>query len=886
VLNVGDVLYFTGLVEGFGEFCVEHGLEMVTSDVQDEISVQSDMTGEEGGKEEADKQNMEVIEADDEFKNSSQDRLRVINQMSDTIRGFASSDPSPTKEGRKIVKFSKSTKAPGVFPAKIVVATAPDDGTDDEELILVGVDAPDRPGLLLDISKGLLELSVQLRQTEAYVEDNRSISVWRCEVFNGETSEEEIAKVLHTLMERAHYAKKEKGLQVIRAVVTEHSKLVGRTPAQVNFNQQYKSKIVAIQKKGHNTTENMNNVVIDAGDMLVLQAQDDSPLLKRPLEGFYKEKKNRKDSNGNLVGMVRRVLSRDDFQKVSGPFAARTNLPAVGDTSTDARGEKGDDKPQSSAPANASDDDEYFVADVEMGSAFSARDSISNGAIQPVDTSGTSNISASLQEENAWRDLRVVFPSKDTGAAATAENREFLTAMQIASSSPLINKTAAQSGINKLPGLFLVSIERPPSAAQLRHACQNAAVKAAAPSVSTASRSSSRSHGSDSYLVIRDFKSPGNFTNVDEYNSSTPIDIYDDPLLQNDVLWFSGSANVVSDLRKIPGLVLYQSDELAKIQHKDYDRRLVQAVVARKGILVGKTVKELRFRTKYGAAVISINREGRRVHSHPGQEKLQGGDVLLLEAGPNFVKDHAESSHAFVLLSEVKDSSPPRLRHFVPAILITIAMLAVYTAGVLPLLVSSLLANMLMLIMGILSQQEARDAVNWEVFVTIASAFGIGTALTNSGVAGGIANGLVKFVEVTGLGAAGLYAAIYAATVLISSIVTNNAAAALVFPIAMDAADQTGADQRIMAYCLMLAASASFMSPFGYTTNLMIYGPGGYKYMDFVKFGGPMQIVLWVLTVLLLSLQTSMWYLSWIICFIILVVVAFMCIIIDKKRSK
>ena len=156
---------------------------------------------------------------------------------------------------------------------------------------------------------------------------------------------------------------------------------------------------------------------------------------------------------------------------------------------------------------------------------------------------------------------------------------------------------------------------------------------------------------------------------------------------------------------------------------------------------------------------------------------------------------------------------------------------------------------MCMIALDILSEQEARDAVNWEVFVTIAAAFGIGTALVNSGVAGGVASFLVTVGTSIGTGrkcvdgkkvvvycilpcliclshflkillfllASGLFAAVYLATFLISNIVTNNAAAALIFPIAMDAAEQTGIDVILMSYCVMLGASASFMSPFGYT---------------------------------------------------------------------
>merc|ERR1719162_1044263 len=184
-------------------------------------------------------------------------------------------------------------------------------------------------------------------------------------------------------------------------------------------------------------------------------------------------------------------------------------------------------------------------------------------------------------------------------------------------------------------------------------------------------------------------------------------------------------------------------------------------------------------------------------------------------------------------------------------------MLTVYTAGVTSLLVSGLIASILMVGFGILSQQEARDAINWDVYVTIACAFGIGTALTNSGVAGGIADGLVKLGQAINIGDAGLFGAVYFATFLISNVVTNNAAAALLFPIAMDAAEATGADRQKMSYILMLGASASFMSPFGYTTNLLIYGPGGYKYMDFVVIGTPMQLVLWIVTVFLLATTTN-----------------------------
>ena len=403
-----------------------------------------------------------------------------------------------------------------------------------------------------------------------------------------------------------------------------------------------------------------------------------------------------------------------------------------------------------------------------------------------------------------WLDLQLLSPDDQS-----SQNKgiEFLTAMQVSRRSKLANQTAMQLGFNKLPNIYLVSIERPTS------------------ETATTSRRMTMSHSmvDEDSSFIR-FEVPAN----------TPIDV-DEPLQPGDILWFSGSANVVGELRKIPGLSSFVSEEINQIEGKVFDRRLVQAVVARTGPLVGKTVVGVKFRTKYGAAVIAIHREGKKIMEHPGQVKLHAGDVLLLEAGPTFFERNINADRAFVLLSEVEDSSPPRPKLFIPALGLMIAMLALYTAKLGSLFVFALLASMIMIIIGVLSEQEARDAVNWEIYITIACAFGIGTALTNSGVADKIANVLVNIGTSVGSGDAGLFGAVYLATFLLSSVVTNNAAAALMFPIAMNAAEKSETDLLLMSYNVMLAASASFMTPFGYQTNLMVYGPGKYKVCSFLK---------------------------------------------------
>mmetsp|Transcript_1401 Transcript_1401/g.3478 ORF Transcript_1401/g.3478 Transcript_1401/m.3478 type:complete len:488 (-) Transcript_1401:1642-3105(-) len=463
------------------------------------------------------------------------------------------------------------------------------------------------------------------------------------------------------------------------------------------------------------------------------------------------------------------------------------------------------------------------------------------------------SMNAIVAEEEIWKDLQVVFVDKDKERSGDGA-REFLTAMEIPPKSKLADRTVADTGLDKLPGVFLVSIDRPISER-----------KKIARSVTTDVMKNLQSITSDAASVVSSV-----VTTDPVFRTIAP----DVPLQIGDVLWFAGGAQSVGDLRKIPGLISHEKEEVEKMNEKVHDRRLVEAVIARRGPLVGKTVKQVRFRTRYGAAVIAVHRDGSRIHEHPGRIQLQAGDVLLLEAGPTFIKGSYDNDKSFSLLAEVDDSAPPRLKLLIPALLLTFAMLAVYTAGVSSLLVSSLVASICMIGCGILSEQEARDAVNWEVFVTIAAAFGIGTALVNSGVAGGIADFLVTVGTSVGEGSAGLFAAVYLATFMISNVVTNNAAAALIFPIAMDAAEQTDTDVVLMAYCVMLGASASFMSPFGYTTNLMIYGPGGYKYNDFLIIGTPMQIVLWILSVALLTTTTSSnFYVSWLVCLGLLLLV-------------
>ena len=170
--------------------------------------------------------------------------------------------------------------------------------------------------------------------------------------------------------------------------------------------------------------------------------------------------------------------------------------------------------------------------------------------------------------------------------------------------------------------------------------------------------------------------------------------------------------------------------------------------------------------------------------------------------------------------------------------------------NILPILASVSIAAVILILSKCITPHEARKSVEWNVLLIIASSFGIAKALENSGVAYFLANNLI--VVVGSLGILGILAGVYFMTSLYTEIITNNAAAALLFPIALSAASQAGLDPRPFLIAVALAGSASFATPLGYQTNLMVYGPGGYKFKDFLKIGIPMNIFIGCIAITLI----------------------------------
>jgi di/tricarboxylate transporter len=314
-------------------------------------------------------------------------------------------------------------------------------------------------------------------------------------------------------------------------------------------------------------------------------------------------------------------------------------------------------------------------------------------------------------------------------------------------------------------------------------------------------------------------------------------------LLADDKLRFTGVLDDLVDLIKLG--IVPSTDQREKITRHP-ERRLIEAVVAAHSPLVGKTIKESRFRTVYDAAIIAVHRQGARVSAKVGDIVLEPGDVLLLESHPNFIETERRNT-TFALISEVEGSTQPRYEKAGLASLILLAMVVSNTLGLVDLLTASLLAAAAMILTRCVTGNEARRSLDTSLLIAVACAFGVSIALEKTGVADTIATNVIG--SAIAFGPVAVLGAVYLVTALLTGIITNAAAAAIMFPIAARAAEQVHIELLPMALLLMMGASSAFSTPIGYQTNLMVYGPGGYRYMDFVLVGLPIQLVVGVASV-------------------------------------
>ncbi len=302
---------------------------------------------------------------------------------------------------------------------------------------------------------------------------------------------------------------------------------------------------------------------------------------------------------------------------------------------------------------------------------------------------------------------------------------------------------------------------------------------------------------------------------------------------------------VVGDIRyvrELPVEGLRYANERQVAELGAHATGLHEAVLGPNSSLVGRTLKDLSFRGRYDAAVLAINRADNRLGGKLGLVPLEAGDALLLQAGAGFA-DRWRDSGEFVLVASLDDHLTDRSSRRWLVAAITLGMVVAAGIGVLPLLEAVLWACAALVITRTLTIRQALESLDLEVLLIIAAAIGLGGVVGSSGLAAEIARGVSSLAVSSGPLLA--LVALLVGTTILTEIVTNVASAALMVPIAMNAAEVIGEDPRGWAIAVALTASTSFLTPIGYQTNTIVYSLGGYRFGDYWRLGLPL-VVLWI----------------------------------------
>ncbi len=396
-----------------------------------------------------------------------------------------------------------------------------------------------------------------------------------------------------------------------------------------------------------------------------------------------------------------------------------------------------------------------------------------------------------------------LLPDRKPAISLSDDLRQYTVEMLVQPGGPLVNASIREAGLRSLPGLYLAEIER-----------DGQALAAVAPN---------------------------------------------ERLQANDRLVFVGIIESVVDLRKMRGLAP-ATDQVFKLDTPTSHRCLMEAVVSNRCPIIGSTIRDGHFRSRYNSAVIAVARDGKHIPGKIGDIVLQPGDTLLLEGHPDFANQQRNSSD-FFLVSHVENSEP--IRHDRSWIAIAILGGMILLASLLSrdatptrpavdfLLPAALIASLAMIVTRCCTGTQARQSIDWSVLIVIGASLGIGEAISLSGAA--------RFLSQQSIGVCGSNAwlqlvVIYFLTMILTELVTNNAAAVLMFPLALEVAKTLGVSHVPFMIAIMIAASMGFATPFGYQTNLMVYGPGGYKFSDYLRVGIPLDLVMMAITVALTPL--------------------------------
>lgn len=386
-----------------------------------------------------------------------------------------------------------------------------------------------------------------------------------------------------------------------------------------------------------------------------------------------------------------------------------------------------------------------------------------------------------------------LLPDRDPPVSKVQHKREYEIKMRVDESSPIVGKTIAEAGLRQLDSLYLHAIVR-----------QDQLITGVGPT-----------------MVLQ----------------------------KDDHLIFVGDVRSVVDIRKIKGLVPAHKD-MSKFDGKPFKRTMIEVVVADSSPLVGQTIRDSQFRSTYNAAILAVHRRGNYIDGKVGDITLEAGDTLLIESTDDFLNEWRHSPN-FYLVSQVRDSRPPIHNKAWLSLVILGILIVLLSTNIMGRVTAIWLCGLAMVLTRCISGQNARKSINLQVLIVIGAAMGIGKAVESSGLAEICSETLLNFAQSLNMGNYGTLFLVFIMTSIAAQLMTNFGAAVIMFPIVIGAAHGIGVSPYPFIFTMMAAAGCNFITPITYQTNLMVYGPGGYRFIDFPRLGIPLTLLVAVLATII-----------------------------------
>ena len=319
-----------------------------------------------------------------------------------------------------------------------------------------------------------------------------------------------------------------------------------------------------------------------------------------------------------------------------------------------------------------------------------------------------------------------------------------------------------------------------------------------------------------------------------------------------DILFVKGSLESFLRMKEVEKVTLLTDEKLTQSELEQDDNILVECMVTDQSDVIGKTLREANFRKRFGAFILAIRREGLIIRKKIAHVVLHTYDTLLIYGGKRQISE-LEKSGKFILLGEMQ-ADLVKVRFWwisIVSIVLTVFLAAI---GVLPILKGALISAVILMMFRVISPNEAYESIHWQVIVLIAALIPLGIVIQSSGTATYIANMIMQYVDTISpsMQPYVLFALVYFVTMVMTEVSSNTATAIIMTPIVIAITADMQFDPRPFIFGVCFAASASFSTPVGYQTNLMVYGPGGYRFSDYMKTGIPLALTFWILAILII----------------------------------